>query len=178
MMWERDENRLAVVELVHTGRLRRRKSQEEVWTWLAQLRWTKATGRRDEVALTASVQGEVEDMLDSRWPEWRTARARLTGAGLPVSHEGWKALQDAERAGRAGRLPRRLNERTAAAQVGPHSKAGLTDARRSALAGTVAPAARPRGVRNCSRMRILDQPAGGPKPFTFRIQNRPSFRRQ
>ena len=74
-------------------------------------------------------------MLDRRWPEWRDTQARLVEAGLPATHEGWKALQDTERAGRAGALPRRLNAKTAAAYVGPHSKAGLTDARRTALAG-------------------------------------------
>ena len=136
MMWERDENRLAVVELVHTERLKRRENQREAWEWLAQLRWTKATGRRDELALAAGMRSEIEEVLDRRWPEWRGARTRLVEAGLPVTHEGWKALQDTERAGRAGTLPRRLNAKTAAAYVGPHSKAGLTDARRTALAGS------------------------------------------
>ena len=134
-MWDSDENRLAVLELVHEGRLTRRESQRKAWEWLAQLRWTKATGRRDELALAAGVQSEVGEMLDRRWPEWRDAQARLVESGLPVTHEGWKALQDAERAGRVGVLPKRLNEKTAAACVGPHSKAGLTDGRRTALAG-------------------------------------------
>ena len=134
-MWDSDGNRFAFLQLVHEGRLTRRESQREAWEWLAQLRWTKATGRRDELALAAGMRGEVEEMLDRRWPAWRDAQARLVEAGLPATHEGWKSLQDAERAGRAGALPRRLNEKTAAAHVGPHSKAGLTDARRTALAG-------------------------------------------
>lgn len=133
-MWDRDENRFAFLELVHDGRLKRREGQREVWEWLAPLRWTKATGRRDELALAPGKRSEVEEMLDRRWPQWREAQARLVEAGLPATHEGWRALQDAERAGRAVALPRRLNEKTAAAQVGPHSKAGLTDARRTALA--------------------------------------------
>ena len=135
MMWERDENRLAVVEFVHTGKLKRRENQREAWEWLAQLRWTKATGRRDEFALAAGMRSEIEEVLDRRWPEWRDTQTRLVEAGLPVTHEGWKALQDTERAGLAGGLPRRLNAKTATAYVGPHSKAGLTDARRTALAG-------------------------------------------
>ena len=134
-MWDSDANRFAVLELVHEGRLTRRESQRKAWEWLEQLRWTRATGRRGELALAAGMQREVEEMLDLRWPEWRDAQARLVEAGLPVTREGWKALQDAERAGRVGVLPERLNEKTAAAYVGPHSKAGLTDGRRTALAG-------------------------------------------
>ena len=134
-MWDRDENRLAVVELVHTKRLKRRKNQREAWEWLSQLPWTNATDRRGELALAASFRNEVEGMLDRRWPEWREERARLVEAGLPVTYEGWKKLQDEERAERVGSLPRRLNTKTAAAYVGPHSKAGLTDARRTPLEG-------------------------------------------
>ena len=128
-MWDSDENRFAVLELVHEGRLTRREGQRKAWEWLAQLRWTKATGRRDELALAAGMQSEVGEMLDRRWPEWRAAQARLVESGLPVTHEGWKALQDAERAGRVGALPKRLNEKTAAAcgrpalQGGPHRRA-------------------------------------------------------
>lgn len=134
-MWDSDENRFAVLELVHEGRLTRRESQHKAWEWLEQLRWTKATGRRDELALATAMQSEVEEMLDRRWPEWRDAEARLVEAGLPVTHEGWKAFQDVERASRVWDLPKRLNEKTAAACVAPHSKAALTDRRRTALAG-------------------------------------------
>ena len=134
-MWDRDENRLAVLELLHTGQLKRRESQREAWEWLSELPWTKSTGRRDEVALPTSMRSEVEDMLDRRWPEWRNAQARLVEAGLPATYEGWKKLRDMERADRVGALPPRLNARTAAAYVGPHSKAGLTDARRASLDG-------------------------------------------
>ena len=134
-MWDSEENRFAVLELVHEGRLTRRESQRKAWEWLGQLRWTKTTDRRDELALAAGVQSDVEEMLDRRWPEWRDARARLVEVGLPATHEGWKALRDAERAGRVGTLPRRLNTKTAAAHVGPHSKAAITDARRAALGG-------------------------------------------
>ena len=133
-MWDSVENRFAILELVHEGRLTRRESQRKAWEWLEQLRWTQATGRRDELALAAAMQSEVEEMLDRRWPEWRDVQAQLVEAGLPVKHEGWKAFQDAERAGRVESMPKRLNEKTAAAYVGPHSKAGLTDARRTALA--------------------------------------------
>lgn len=134
-MWDSDENRFAILELVHNGRLKRRESQRKAWEWLRQLRWTEATGRRDELALAVAMRSEVEEMLDRRWPEWRDAYARLVEAELPVTHEGWKVVQDAERASRIGTLPRRLNTKTAAAYVGPHSKAGITEARRAALDG-------------------------------------------
>ena len=134
-MWDRDENRLAVVELVHMGRLKRRKGQREAWEWLAELRWTKATERRDELALVSSKRSEVEAMLDRRWEGWREARDRLVEAGLPVTQEGWRVLRDKERAEGAKDLPERLNTKTAAAYVGPHSKAGLTDTRRTPLDG-------------------------------------------
>ena len=134
-MWGNDEHRLAVVELVHSGRLRRREGQLEAWRWLSELAWTTSTRRRDEIALIDARRAELERVLDRRWPEWRDVRARLLDAGLPITHEGWKKLQDQDRANRSGPLPSRLNSKTAAAQVGPHSKARLTAARQSALAG-------------------------------------------
>ncbi len=134
-MWDNDEHRLAVVELVHSGRLRRREGQFEVWQWLSELSSTHSTRRRGEIALIDSRRADLERVLDRRWPEWRDVRARLLHAGLPITHEGWKKLGDQDRANRSGSLPSRLNSKTAAAQVGPHSKARLTAARRSALAG-------------------------------------------
>ena len=117
VMWEQDQNRLAVLELLHSDQLRRRANQREAWEWLSQLRWTSPTGRRDELALVTSFRSEVKDMLDRRWPEWRDARARLVEAELPVTHEGWKTLQDTERASRIAPLPSRLNRKTAAAML-------------------------------------------------------------
>ena len=134
-MWDNDENRLAVVELVHSGRLRRREGQFETWRWLSELSSTHSTRRRGEITLIDSRRADLERVLDRRWPEWREVRVRLLDAGLPITHEGWKKLQDQERASRSGSLPPRLNSKTAAAQVGPHSKARLTAARRSVLAG-------------------------------------------
>ena len=134
-MWDNDEHRLAVVELVHSGRLRRREGQFEAWQWLSELSSTHSTRRRGEIALIDSRRADLERVLDRRWPEWRDVRARLLHAGLPITHEGWKKLGDQDRANRNGSLPSRLNSKTAAAQVGPHSKARLTAAHRSALAG-------------------------------------------
>ncbi len=134
-MWDRDENRLALVELVHEGRLGLREGQRAAWEFAAGLPWTRTTGRRNELEFVPSFRADAEDMLDGRWPEWRVARERLVQAGLPVTHEGWKRLRDRDRASQAGALPGRLNTKTAAALVGPHSKAGFTGERRSALEG-------------------------------------------
>ena len=133
MNWNSDEHRLALLELHDGGRLRRREGQRDVWTWLAELSWTRRTARRDELALVEGRHGDIEAMLDTRWPQWRKTREQLTRANLPITHEGWKALQDEKRAKGAGSLPPRLNTKTATAIVGPHSKARLTDRRREAL---------------------------------------------
>lgn len=133
-MWDRPEHRLALMELVVSGRLRCRKAQQEVWSHLAELSWTQRTGRRDELAVVESRCHELERLLTQVWPEWLAVRAELTGAGLPISLAGWLRLQDIERARAAKGLPSRLNRRTATALVGPHSKASLSAPRREALA--------------------------------------------
>ena len=133
MNWDSDEHRLALLELYDSGRLRGREGQREVWTWLGSLSCTRRTTRRDELALVDSRRNDLETMLDRRWPQWRETRERLASANQPITHEGWKALQDEDRAKGAGSLPPRLNTKTATAIVGPHSKARLTDRRREAL---------------------------------------------
>ncbi|HZU37442.1 MAG TPA: Wadjet anti-phage system protein JetD domain-containing protein [Gemmataceae bacterium] len=133
-MWDRPEHRLALMELVVSGRLRCRKAQREAWRHLAELPWTRCTGRRDELAVVDSRRHELERLLTQVWPEWPAVGAELTGAGLPISMTGWLQLQDIERARAAKGLPPRLNRRTATAVVGPHSKASLSAPRREALA--------------------------------------------
>ncbi|MCL2639210.1 MAG: hypothetical protein FWD53_00040, partial [Phycisphaerales bacterium] len=134
-MWDKSEHRLALMELVVSGRLRCRKVQQEVWQSLEKLSWTQRTGRRDELAVVESYRHELERLLTQVWPEWRAVSVELTGAGLPVSLTGWLKLQDIEKARAAKNLPARLNRRTATALVGPHSKASLSTPRREALAG-------------------------------------------
>jgi Uncharacterized protein conserved in bacteria C-term(DUF2220) len=135
-MWERDEDRLALLELLVLGRLRRRAGQREAWEVLEPLRWTRATGRRDELMLVGGHEGDVEAVLDRSWPGWREERAELEREGLPCTPKGWQALEDRRRAAKIGELPERLNKRTATSAVGPHSKAGLGERRRAALGGT------------------------------------------
>ncbi len=133
-MWGRLEHRLALLELVVTGSLRRRKSQHEAWDHLVELSWTKRTGRRDEIAIVEAHRHELEGLLTQVWCEWPQLKTELVGAGLPISEQGWRQLQDIERARAAKGLPSYLNRRTATAVVGPHSKAGLSASRREALA--------------------------------------------
>ena len=133
-MWENDENRVAVLELYHYGRLQRRQGQREAWHWLAELPWTRRTARRDELGVVEARRSNLEDLLGHIWPGWRQSLARLQAAGLPVTDQGWRKLKDLERAGAIDLLPPRLNRRTATAQVGPHSKASMSEIRREALA--------------------------------------------
>ncbi len=133
-MWDRPEHRLALMELVVSGHLRCRKGQQLVWKHLVELPWTQRTGRRDELAVVESRRQELERLLTQVWPEWPAVRAEMTGAGLPITMKGWRQLRDIERARAARGLPPRLNRRTAAALVGPHSKASLSTPRLEALA--------------------------------------------
>lgn len=133
-MWNRPENRLALMELLVSGHLRCRKGQQQVWKHLAELPWTQRTGRRDELAVVESRRQELEQLLSFVWPEWPAVRIELTDAGLPITMKGWQQLQDIERAQGARGFPSRLNRRTATAVIGPHSKAGLSATRRKALA--------------------------------------------
>jgi hypothetical protein len=122
------------MELVVSGHLRCRKGQQQAWNHLAELSWTKQTGRCDEIAIVESQRQELERLLTQVWPEWPRVQTELAGASLPISVKGWRQLQDIERARAAKGLPSRLNRRTATALVGPHSKASLSAPRREALA--------------------------------------------
>ncbi|MEQ1564519.1 MAG: hypothetical protein ABMA64_02690, partial [Myxococcota bacterium] len=132
-MWERIEDRLALLELRVRGELPRRRAQAEAWGWLGSLDWTRTSTRRDHLRLEQRHRGRVEELLERVWPEWRSELAALDALGQPPTPAGWQAYRDAVRAGRVGVLPDRLNQKTATAAVAPHSKAGLTPERRAAL---------------------------------------------
>ncbi|SRR5579871_327707 len=132
-MWSREENRVALLELYHSGRLPRRRTQEKVWDWLAELPWTRRTGRRNVLSIAVGCKNELEQLLMRVWPAWQPVLEQLLAASLPVSEQGWSKLCDLERAAALGSLPSRLNRRTASALVGPHSKASLSRSRREAL---------------------------------------------
>lgn len=139
MSWRAPTDRLALLELLVRGSLKRRRAQASAWDLLAELPWTKRTGRRDELALVERGRGELVALLARVWPGWSEALAELTARGLPPTPEGWTALEDARRAESLPALPGRLNRRTAAALSAPNSKATLTDRRLAAL-GEVAAA--------------------------------------
>lgn len=133
MNWRSSPDRLALLELLVSGSLKRRRAQTEAWGVLDELPWTRRTGRRDELRLVAEHRHELVALLDRVWSEWVNALASLTARGLPPTPEGWTQLEDAHRAENLPILPAQLNRRTAAALVAPHSKATLTDRRLAAL---------------------------------------------
>jgi hypothetical protein len=135
-MWDAIEHRLALLELLQRGVLRRRKTQAEAFAWLVELPWTRATGRHDQVRLVEDARADVLGLLDRVWPDWREAEARLTDNGVPPTPKGWRALGDAERAEAMPRLPERLNLHTALALLATHSKASMSQAIRDALGET------------------------------------------
>lgn len=130
-MWDRIEHRLALMELVVTGRLRRRKSQGQAWTWLAELPWTRRSSRRDEIV--EARREELLRLLNQAWPEWKQAWIELEAAGLSASEQGWRRLQEIKHSHTSIQLPASLNRRTALAQIGTHSKASMSQNRRQAL---------------------------------------------
>ncbi|MCA9531919.1 MAG: hypothetical protein KC543_17470 [Myxococcales bacterium] len=136
MTWDRDDARLALLELLSRGRLKRRQAQAGAYDALAELPWTRATGRRDEIGVVEERRGELAALIDRVWPAWREVLAELVAAGLPPTPDGFGRLLDRERAGGVPALPDRINRRTAAALTAPSSKAALTEARRGALGGT------------------------------------------
>ncbi|MGD1058720.1 MAG: hypothetical protein ABR992_15040, partial [Solirubrobacteraceae bacterium] len=138
MMWETLEERLVLLELLVRGSLKRRRAQTSAYEALAELPWTRATGRRNEIALVVERRPELVALIGRVGPEWGEVLTDLTASGLPPPPEGWGKLQDARRAGRLPTLPEQLNRRTAAALAAPHSKATLTERRLTALGNTKA----------------------------------------
>ncbi len=136
MIWESDNARLALLELLSRGTLKRRRAQDEVYEALAELPWTRATGRRDEIGVVEERRSEVADLINRAWPAWRDALADLVAAGLPPTPQGYGRLLDSERAAGIPELPDRINRRTAAALTASHSKASLTETRRESLGET------------------------------------------
>ncbi len=136
MIWERDNARLALLELVSHGSLKRRGNQLEAYAALAELPWTRATGRRDEIGVVEERRTELMGLIDRVWPVWRDVLAELEAADLPPTPDGYGRLLDMERAAAIPDLPDRINRRTAASLTAAHSKASLTGARMGALGGT------------------------------------------
>lgn len=137
-MWTTINARLALLELLSTGQLKRRRSQCETFDALAQLSWTWTMRRRDHIGVVDARRFELVALLDRVWPEWRVELAHLVEVGLPPTPEGWSALEDRRRAEGLPDLPALLNRRTAASLTAGRSKAGLSDTRRASLGSTEA----------------------------------------
>lgn len=135
-MWQRVEDRLLLLELLVRGRARKRRTQETAFETLADLPWTRRTGRRDEFGLVEDRRQELVALVGKVWPEWVEALAELTARGLPPTPEGWSRLEEARRVANLPELPPLINRRTAAALAAPHSKADLSAAVKAALAET------------------------------------------
>lgn len=135
-MWERDDDRLALLELLETGRLQRRAAQDEAWSQLDSLPWTRRTGRRDEIELVVDQKHIIVELIGRVWPEWRAVRESLAERDLAPTPSDWRRFQDLLRTERLGVLPDRINLRTAMSAIAPHSKSNLSAFRRSALGDT------------------------------------------
>lgn len=133
-MWHEQEHRIALLELIQTGKLTRRSAQETAWQELLVLGWARRTGRATELTLVPTFRAEIEETLDHCWPGWRLVQAELLGRSLPPTPAGLQQLDGQHRAERSGELPHRLNQRTAAAVLAPHSKARLGAVARARIA--------------------------------------------
>lgn len=133
MNWRSSAARVALLELLVQGSLKRRRAQETTWDVLDELPWTRRTGRRDELGLVEDYREEVVALLGRVWPEWDEVLVALTARGLPPTSDGLNVLDDMLRAKALSQVPKRLNRRTAAALVSPHSKGSLTNRRLAAL---------------------------------------------
>jgi hypothetical protein len=133
-MWHEEVHRLALLELWVSGRLRRRQAQGEAWDELARLPWTRRTTRRNELLLAQDQRPAVEALLDRCFPAWRTVLDEFRRQELVPDLHGWKQLQQQRRtAALPASLPERLNQRTATAALGRHSKVTLGQDLRDAL---------------------------------------------
>lgn len=131
-MWGEVVSRLALLELYASNCLRRRKRQEVVWAELAALPWTARTSRRDELVLVEPRRGDLVLLLDRVWPGWREVLVELEALNLEPTPMGWAEYEDHLRAKRVPEVPTKVNRKTAASLVAPHSKSTLT-ARRLAV---------------------------------------------
>jgi len=81
-MWNSPEERLALLELLSRGTLKRRRAQSRAFDALAELPWTRATARRDELGLVEDRQSELVVLLERVWPTWGEGLADLAGTAF------------------------------------------------------------------------------------------------
>ena len=136
VIWESINARLALLEILSAGTLKRRRIQAEAYATLAELPWTRQSGRRDQIRLVDERRTEVVELIGRVWPAWRENLAELVAAGLPPTPVGYGRLRDRARASGLSELPIRINRKTAMALTGPNSKSSLTEERRATLGET------------------------------------------
>ncbi len=139
--WGEEAHRLALLELVENGVLRRRRGQAAVWEHLEARGWVQPATRRGEVALAPRRQGDLTLLLERVWPAWAEVRDALTAENLPPTPAGARELRrrrrtadlDAAALDQAA-WPGALNQRTAMSLLADSSKATPTPAHLDALA--------------------------------------------
>lgn len=63
MIWKNDNARLALLELLFRGTLKRRRAQIEAYDFLSELSWTRATGRKDEIGVVEERRFKLECLI-------------------------------------------------------------------------------------------------------------------
>jgi hypothetical protein len=58
-MWKTADERVALLELLSRGTLKRRRAQGALFEALSELPWTRATGRRDKIGLVEDRRHEL-----------------------------------------------------------------------------------------------------------------------
>ncbi|AWV89343.1 Wadjet anti-phage system protein JetD domain-containing protein [Bradymonas sediminis] len=133
-MWSNEAHQLALLEFWASGTLKRRKSQAAAWEELAELPWSRRSARHRELALDEASRPALETMLDRVFPTWREVEAELRRRGLKVDLHGYRSLGEKRRVEALPEMRhRRLNQRTANAVLGVHSKATLSEEQREAI---------------------------------------------
>ena len=125
--WGEKLHRLALMELLQTGEVRRRRKQEQAFQSLLELGWARRTRRSGVLALDPMARSEIEAALSTAWPDWAGVAHRLDEGGYPPTPMGLRELERRDRllSVDPAHLPERMNRRTAAAMVARHSKARL-----------------------------------------------------
>ena len=132
-MWNDIDSKLAALELLVSGELKRRETQRRAYEHLTQLGWTTPSSRKETICLRPECKTQLEYMLSKVWPEWASVLDELEHYALPVTPGGHKKLVDRRRAEAIPPTPLELSKRTASALTAPHSKSSLTHERALAL---------------------------------------------
>lgn len=133
-MWADEAQRLALLELWATRTLKHRKAQATAWDTLAQLPWTRQTSRRNKIELVEDYRNDLEQLLTRVFPDWIGVVEELSGRGLPTNLHGYRELTEQVRIAALPTVTKpRLNQRTATAAVGAHSKVTLSERLRETL---------------------------------------------